>query len=67
MCEEHLYWALVKARWLDDENFAKGPAQFFKNVPLPLRPIVERLVLRKLRKTLHLQGFGGTLEMSKTS
>jgi len=28
MCDEHLYFALMAERWLDDENFAKGPAQF---------------------------------------
>lgn len=58
MCEEHLYWALGATRWLDDANFAKGPAQFFKAVPMPLRPIVQRLVRRKVAKTLNLQGFG---------
>ena len=58
MCEEHLYFALVATRWLDDANFAKGPAQFFKTVPMPLRPIVQSLVARKVAKTLKLQGFG---------
>jgi hypothetical protein len=37
---------------------AKGPAQFFRNVPLPLRPIIQSLVRRKVRKTQHLHGFG---------
>jgi len=58
MCEEHLYWALVATRWLDDANFAKGQAQFFKAVPMPLRPIVQGLIRRKVEKTLKLQGFG---------
>jgi glutathione S-transferase len=58
MCEEHLYFALVATRWCDDENFAKGPAQFFRSVPAPARPIVQALVRRKVRKTLNLQGFG---------
>jgi glutathione S-transferase len=58
MSEEHLYFALVATRWLDDANFAKGPAQFFKAVPMPVRPIVQRLVARKVEKTLKLQGFG---------
>jgi len=35
MCEEHHYFALVATRWLDDANFAKGPAQFFKTVQCP--------------------------------
>src|ERR1700748_1115956 len=29
MVEHHVYWALVGARWVDGENFAKGPAHFF--------------------------------------
>jgi glutathione S-transferase len=58
MCEEHLYWALVATRWLEDANFAKGPAQFFKAVPMPFRPIVQGLIRRKVEKTLKLQGFG---------
>lgn len=33
MLENHIYLALVNARWLDDENFAKGPARFFDIVP----------------------------------
>jgi glutathione S-transferase len=57
MCEDHLYLALLATRWLDDGNFAKGPAQFFKAVPMPLRPIVRGLVRRKVEKTLKLQGF----------
>jgi glutathione S-transferase len=58
MCEEHLYFVLVATRWLNDANFAKGPAQFFKTVPMPLRPIVQSLVARKVAKTLKIQGFG---------
>jgi hypothetical protein len=41
---------LVATRWPDDANFAKGPAQFFKTVPMPLRPIVQGLVARKVAK-----------------
>src|SRR6185312_7376841 len=29
MIEHHVYWALVGARWVDGDNFAKGPAHFF--------------------------------------
>jgi len=58
MCEEHLYWALVAERWCDDENFAKGPSQFFKAIPMPLRAAVQFMVRQKIRKTLKLQGFG---------
>lgn len=58
MCEEHLYLALLSTRWLDDGNFAAGPAQFFATLPLPLRLIIPGLVRRKIEKTLKLQGFG---------
>jgi glutathione S-transferase len=58
MCEEHLYFAVLASRWLDEANFAKGPAQFFKNLPLPLRLIVPGMIRRKVRETLKLQGFG---------
>lgn len=33
MIEHHIYWSLVGARWLDPENFAKGPAHFFDQLP----------------------------------
>src|SRR5205809_7981294 len=33
MIEHHIYWALVGARWVDSENFAKGPAHFFDGAP----------------------------------
>jgi glutathione S-transferase len=58
MCEEHLGMAMAATRWLDDANFAKGPAQFFKIVPMPLRPIVQSQVRRRVEKRLKLQGFG---------
>src|SRR6202049_3277418 len=37
MIEHHVYWALVGARWVDAENFAKGPAHFFDGAPEHLR------------------------------
>ena len=58
MCEEHLYWAIVHARWVDDANFAKGPARFFDAVPAPLRPAVRNVARRRVRKYLHAHGLG---------
>src|SRR6266702_4601925 len=37
LAEDHLYWAIVEARWSDDANFAKGPQIFFRRIPSPLR------------------------------
>jgi len=58
MCEDHLYWAMLDARWLDDANFAKGPALFFKRAPAPIRPFVIRMVRGKVRKSLAAHGIG---------
>jgi glutathione S-transferase len=37
MIEHHVYWALVGARWVDPDNFAKGPAHFFDGAAEHLR------------------------------
>jgi glutathione S-transferase len=58
MLEEHFYFLSMGIRWLDDENFYKGPYQFFKGVPAPIRPLIARGVRGKVRKTQHLQGLG---------
>jgi glutathione S-transferase len=58
MVEDHLYWALVDARWMDDGNFRKGPLVFFERVPAPLRPLVVRMIRRQVRRSLHAHGLG---------
>ncbi len=58
MCEEHLYWLVVRGRWLDDANFERGPARIFHAVPAPARPFVKWLIRRKIGKSLRLQGMG---------
>jgi glutathione S-transferase len=58
MCEDHLYWLMIEQRWMDDENFARGPANFFRVAPAPIRPLIKSLVRRRLRRTLHSQGLG---------
>ena len=37
MLEDHLYFALLHTRWMDDANFAKGPAHFFDGAPDGIR------------------------------
>jgi glutathione S-transferase len=58
MLEDHVYWGVVSERWLDDANFAAGPAIFFKRAPAPIRPIVARMVRRKVAQALKAQGLG---------
>ena len=56
--EDHLYWAIVDARWGDAANFARGPARFFDGVPGPVRPFVVKMVRGKTLKTLKAHGLG---------
>jgi glutathione S-transferase len=56
--EDHLYWAVVFERWLLDENFAKGPANFFRAIPAPFRPLVQNLARRKTAARLKAHGLG---------
>jgi glutathione S-transferase len=58
MAEDNLYWALVDARWIDDVNFAKGPKNFFRKIPAPVRPFMVAFIRRQLKRTLHGQGMG---------
>jgi glutathione S-transferase len=58
LAEDNLYWSVMDARWTDDANFDKGPRQFFRGVPAPLRPFIVAMVRRQVRKGLHAQGTG---------
>lgn len=58
LCDEHLYWAVVHARWMDPVNFDKGPRHFFDRVPAPMRPFVVAMVRRSVRQNLQGHGLG---------
>ncbi len=56
MLEDNLYWVLMRERWMQPENFDKGPRTFFSIVPAPMRPLVIAKVKREVRRDLHGQG-----------
>lgn len=58
LCEEHLYWIVVKERWCDKENFDKGPRQYFDKAPALVRPLVIAMINRQVKRNLHGQGLG---------
>lgn len=58
MLEDQVYWIVINERWLNDANFAKGPANFFKPIPWPIRGLIERSVRKQLRRTVHGHGLG---------
>ena len=66
MLEDHLYWVLVYWRWLKDENFERGPKQFFNRAPALIRPLVIPMVRKRIRKNLHGHGVGRHTETEMT-
>ena len=54
MLEDHLYWAIIHARWAIDENFERGPSQFFAGAPEEAK----RAGRAGMKQVLHGQGFG---------
>lgn len=58
LCEEHLYWAIVEARWMIKSNFEKGPRTFFDDAPAPIRPLVIALIGRSVKRNMKGHGIG---------
>jgi glutathione S-transferase len=58
MLEDHLYWAVVYSRWMDDENFEKGPAHFFDTLPPAARENVRTEAREHVAQMLYGQGLG---------
>ena len=56
MVEEHLYFAIVYARWFDAPDLIREQA--FASVPKLMRGFVFGMVQKKLRKALDAQGLG---------
>jgi glutathione S-transferase len=67
MLEDHLYWVMVYWRWMNDANFERGPANFFKRAPAIIRPLVKWKIRGKVRKTLHAHGIGRHNESEMTA
>ena len=67
MLEDHLYWVLVYWRWMKDDNFAKGPANFFKRAPAFIRPLIIWKVRGNVRRNLHAHGIGRHNEAEMTA
>src|SRR5438309_2764386 len=58
MIEHHVYWALVGARWVDDANFAKGPAHFFDGAPEHARDKLREDAQFRVAENYLLSGLG---------
>ena len=58
LLEDHLYFAMVWFRWIDPENFAKGPAHFADGAPEDQRERLRRELQEGKRADLQAQGVG---------
>ena len=56
--EDHLYFAMVWFRWIDPDNFAKGPAQFASGATDAEREQARQAMQARKRADLHAQGTG---------
>ncbi len=56
--DEKLYWSIVYARWMDDQNARKIRDALFVEVPTPLRKLIFSVVRRQVKKDLYSQGTG---------
>jgi len=58
MVEHHMYWALVGARWVNPENFAKGPAHFFDGAPAHMREKLREDAQFRVAENYLISGLG---------
>jgi len=58
MLEDHLYWAIVYFRWMDDANFEAGPARFFDTLPRDVRDETRQKARANVARNLFGQGIG---------
>jgi glutathione S-transferase len=58
LVEEHLYFALVYSRWVDDAAWATTKTEFFQDLPKILQAIVPGIVRKQVKKQLWAQGIG---------
>ncbi len=56
--EDHFYFILTYARWLDPEGWPTVKAGYFRRLPPGMRDAAALALRRRVRRTLHLQGLG---------
>ncbi|MCC7410143.1 MAG: glutathione S-transferase family protein [Gammaproteobacteria bacterium] len=58
MLDEHLYWALVYSRWIDERNWPALRQDFFGALPPVVRSVVPVIARRRIRAQLWQHGLG---------
>lgn len=57
LCENHLYWSMVFARWVDP-NFNHHVEVFFKTIPWGIRQLVIKKSRKSAAKAVYYHGIG---------
>jgi glutathione S-transferase len=58
MLEDHFYWHMIHWRWMNDSNFERGPKKFFDRAPALIRPVIVKMIRKRIRGHLHGHGLG---------
>lgn len=58
LVEDNLYWAMVWSRWALEENFEKGPARIFDQMPAEIQDAARQKQRAAVLGYLHGQGLG---------
>lgn len=58
MLDEHLYWALVYSRWIEEHNWQTLKKHLFYEIPPPISTFIAYKVHKQIRNQLHQQGMG---------
>lgn len=58
MLEEHFYWAIIQMRWFDERNWPRLRSIFLEALPRPAHPMVGRIALAMMKRTMHAHGIG---------
>ena len=58
MIENHFAWTTAHVRWLTPENFAKGPAMFFKDLPPEMQEDLRKQIQHEIAGNIRAVGVG---------
>ncbi|BCE03224.1 glutathione S-transferase family protein [Marinicellulosiphila megalodicopiae] len=58
MMEEHVYWAIVYFRWMDQDVWPKLRDAFFGGIPFFVRPFIVNSAFKQAKSALKGQGMG---------
>ena len=58
MIENHFGWTTAHIRWLDEDNYARGPAQFFTAMPPEMQKDIKADIQRRVAENIRAVGVG---------